>query len=177
MAPRAGGGATLNFKLKSGGTRLLGCGVLGLMLVEAVHAAILLAQLAAGLLLSDAPLLWLASYATLCAGLCGGLLLLALLSSAIFPACGPHLQPAAPRSRVLAEALESCRAMVVFSGFAAWPRTMRRCRVPRTGDPRHQPARQFSFAPSKAQAGTRGRATRISSVARFTSASARRASP
>ena len=94
------------------------------MLVEVIHAAILLAQVAAGLLLSDAPLLWLTSYATLCAALCGGLLLLALLSHALFPACGPHLQPAAPRSRVLAEALESCRAMVVFSGFAAWPRTM-----------------------------------------------------
>jgi sterol desaturase/sphingolipid hydroxylase (fatty acid hydroxylase superfamily) len=92
--------------------------------VSLIHAAILVLQVAAGVCYSDAPLLWLQSYATLSICLCGGLMCLAALSSALFPLLGARLQPAAPRSRVFAEALESCRAMVVFSGFAAWPRTL-----------------------------------------------------
>ena len=93
------------------------------MLVTVVHALVLLAQVAAGLLLSPAPSLWLASYLELCAVLCAGVTLAALCARA---ACsrlgGTRLQPTAAPSSALAEALESCRAMVVFSGFAAWPR-------------------------------------------------------
>jgi sterol desaturase/sphingolipid hydroxylase (fatty acid hydroxylase superfamily) len=94
------------------------------MLVTTIHAFVLLAQVAAGVLYSSAPLLWIQCYAQLALTLVAGVLLCALLSQRAFLALGQHLQPHGAPSPVLAEALETARAMVVFSGFAAWPRMM-----------------------------------------------------
>ena len=94
------------------------------MFVTAVHALVLLAQLAAGLLYSSAPQLWLRSYLELACALILGVTACALASQRAFLALGARLQPSAQPSPALAEALESCRAMVVFAGFAAWPRMM-----------------------------------------------------
>ena len=94
------------------------------MLVTVVHASVLLAQLAAGLLYNSTPQLWLRSYLELFCALSIGVTLCAFASQRAFLALGARLQPSAQPSSALAEALESCRAMAVFSGFAAWPRTM-----------------------------------------------------
>ena len=94
------------------------------MFVAVVHAAVLLAQVAAGLLYSPAPALWLRAYLELSAALCAGVLGASLLARAACSRLGARLQPTAAPSSALAEALESCRAMVVFAGFAAWPRML-----------------------------------------------------
>lgn len=53
-------------------------------------------------------------------------MVLCLLSKQLFSSLGgTTLQPSSnPPSPMLSEALESCRAMLVFSGFAAWPRLL-----------------------------------------------------
>jgi lathosterol oxidase len=94
------------------------------MLVTVIHAAVLLAQVVAGVALSSAPLLWLQCYAELALALVVGVLLCAFLAQRLFLAAGPRLQPSAAPSPALAEALESARAMIVFAGFAAWPRML-----------------------------------------------------
>lgn len=94
------------------------------MLVPIVHAAVLLAQLAAGLLYSPSPQLWLQSYLELSAVLCFGVISVSLIAQALCSRLGSRLQPHAAASPALAEAFETCRAMVVFAGFAAWPRTL-----------------------------------------------------
>ena len=93
--------------------------------VSVTHALVLIAQVAAGLAWSDAPALWLRSYIELALGLCASLVLLASAADAAFSRFR-RLQARAPpdAAKRMAEAAESCRAMLVFSGFAAWPRTL-----------------------------------------------------
>jgi len=96
------------------------------MFISLVHATILTAQILVGLTYSSSPLLWLQCYVELSVTLCTGLMCLCLLSRSLFTALGgAPLQPSSnPSSPMLSEALESCRAMLVFSGFAAWPRLL-----------------------------------------------------
>jgi sterol desaturase/sphingolipid hydroxylase (fatty acid hydroxylase superfamily) len=95
-----------------------------MLFVSIVHAAVIFGQVLVGVFHSGAPFLWLTAYLTLAAGLSLSVLLLSSLADAAFRAAGRHLQPFASRSLVVAEALESCRAMAVFAGFAAWPRML-----------------------------------------------------
>lgn len=91
--------------------------------VGVTHALVLVAQVVAGLAWSDAPALWLRSYIELALGLCVSLVLLASTADAAFSRFR-RLQARAPPAKRVAEAVESCRAMFVFSGFAAWPRSL-----------------------------------------------------
>ena len=95
-------------------------------LVSIVHAGILLGQIAAGVLLSGDAALWVRTYVVFAAVLVGGILGAAAAADWLFSATGSSLQPRkAPASKLrAAEAFESARAMVVFAGFAAWPRML-----------------------------------------------------
>lgn len=92
--------------------------------IELIHTLVILAQVAAGVCLSGAPALWLRGFAELCLSLTLGLAALMAAADALFSRLGRPLQarPAPPKR--LAELAESMRAMVVFSGFAAWPRLL-----------------------------------------------------
>ena len=95
------------------------------MIVPLIHASILIAQVAAGLLLSSHPTVWLASYAQLCLLLCTVIPACAYAADLLYAAsAAPRLQPSKPPSSQprSAELAETLRAMVVFAGFAAWPR-------------------------------------------------------
>jgi sterol desaturase/sphingolipid hydroxylase (fatty acid hydroxylase superfamily) len=101
------------------------------MFVSAIHALIVLAQPLVGILYARDASTWLTCYLELCFLLCAGFLLLAFLSEVLFAALGMQLQAqsASPKIRA-SEALESLRAMLVFSGFAAWPRYLLRLDQP-----------------------------------------------
>jgi len=92
--------------------------------LEGVHALVLVLPCVIACVVADQPLLWLRCFAELSAVLVAGILTAAGIAEALYAALGRPLQPQkAPSSKLrLWEALESARAMVVFSTFAAWPR-------------------------------------------------------
>lgn len=92
--------------------------------VEWIHAALMLSQLSSGLFFSGAPMLWLRSFVEVAVFLCVSITVLMCAADFLFSFIGARLQTDPKPAKRLAEYAESMRAMVVFAGFAAWPRLL-----------------------------------------------------